>query len=203
MDIRNQLEQFLVHANGETVYRELGSPWLNDLIPGLAALLTCDHGTQRHLEGDVARHTALVYTNMLETAERRYARRPEFVELLSVLLHDLRKPDTRTPHPDGDVTFPGHEMLAGGDADRLSARLKLTPDETACLSYLVRRHGDAHSWPALSEEQRLELAKSPWLPSLALLQEADALSCILPGGSTMPVYFREMIELHEMDSRDG
>ena len=192
---RQKLEQFLNDADSDALLKALHEDWLNDIIPGLARLHGCSQGSMRHLEGDVAHHTAMVLSQFREVCAKRCSREPTFTELLAVLIHDIRKPDTAVALSDGSVSFPGHEQLAQGDVDRVGRRIELTGEETAELRFLVTRHGDAFKWKELTREQRAELQDSPWIVSLALLQEADARSCLMPDGAHLPVLFEHIITL--------
>lgn len=193
-DLRSKLEELLCRSNGHSLQAEFNEPWLNDLIPGMNLLADCDQGTAAHLEGNVAIHTGLVFDNLLTVCQQRLNRSPDFIERLSVLLHDCRKPQTRAPQSGGKVSFPGHEELAACEVPRLAEVLKLSEEEAGRLHFLVARHGDAHTWKDLSASVRAELLVSPWIISLALIQEADARSCILGDGSHLPVFWEELTE---------
>lgn len=166
--------------------------WMNTLLPGIAALAHCTQGTKKHTEGDVARHTWLVFQHFTRLAPERLGRPAEFIEQLAILIHDCRKPETRTELEPGAVSFPGHEELAVADAVRVAPLLELSTDEAEKLCYLVATHGEAHRWSQLSTPERKALCVSPWAPSMALLQEADALACLYPDGSHGPVYWNEL-----------
>lgn len=190
---RRQLEDFLSRSSAEQLLAAFQEPWLNGFVPGLNRLAGCDQGTVAHLEGDVAVHTALVFDNLKKVAAARLKRPPDLIENLSVLLHDLRKPDTRAELAGGVVGFPGHEALAGPEAERIARELELSAEESARLHFIVIHHGDAHSWLELSASLQNELRSSPWVTSLALLQEADARSCLFPDGTHLPVFWNELV----------
>jgi hypothetical protein len=110
-----------------------------------------------------------------------------------VVLHDCRKPQTRTPQPDAGVSFPGHEAMAAREVvPQLVQTLELSADEASCLTFLVAKHGDAHSWKVLSRREQNELSTSAWKESMALLQAADAKSCLLPGGKHLRIFWNEL-----------
>lgn len=188
---RLRMEQ-LVFSDANSFLSSFIEPWLNEIIPQVDRMVGCGQGTLQHLEGDVAVHTALVFENLLQTARVRLRREADFVERLSVLLHDLRKPDVRREREDGTVSFPGHEALAAAEVPAIAARIGLTMPESERLQFLVARHGDAHSWAKISQAMRGELRASPFAESLALLQEADARSCLFPDGSHLPIYWTEI-----------
>lgn len=192
MPNRNSVASLLNRIDGARLQKVLQEPWFNALVTDASRMTGCDQGNVAHLEGDVAIHTGLVFDAIEQAANRRLNRSPDFVERLAAVLHDCRKPATRVDHGDGRVSFPGHEALAADEVPIIAQRLQLTNEEAARLEFVIRHHGDVHSWSQLPEEVRTRLRASPFFQSLALLQEADALSCALPGGAHLPVYWSDM-----------
>ena len=193
---RQRLANFLNSCNRAQLHDAFSQSWLNEIIPGILKIVGCDQGRTQHLEGDVATHTTLVFENMWVVARNRLGRAPSFIELLSTLVHDLQKPATRTTHDDGEVSFPGHEAKAAEDVPAISKALGLSSEEEQQLLFLVARHGEAHGFSALSAVAKRELIESPWKMSLALLQEADARSCLFADGSHLPIYWSELLGDH-------
>jgi HD domain-containing protein len=194
MNTRQQLEIWLFSATPQSLQDSFAEPWLNARIPGLADLIDCSQGTHKHCEGDVARHTALVFQHLCALAPDRLGREADFIERLAVVFHDLKKPATRIETADGPVRFPGHEALSAEEARRLAPELGLSSSEAERLEFLVAEHGNAHLWAKLPPEPRRRIAGSPWRASLALLQEADARACLFPDGSHLPVYFDAILQ---------
>ena len=188
-----RVEDFLATCSRADLERAFKEPWFNELFPRICDLVGCDQGTKVHLEGDAAVHTAMVFENVATTAHARLGRAPDFIERLSAVLHDLRKPATRDPQPDGGVFFPGHEALVAEEIPAIAESLGLSKADSERLRFVVGRHGDAHGFPHLPNEERAAIASSPWILSLAILQEADAKSCLLTGGSHLPVYWDELL----------
>ena len=191
-ELRGRFQHLLIHADAPALLAAFAQPWFNEIVPGAEQMIGCGQGTTKHLEGDVAEHTALVFENLLKVAVRRLGREADFVERLAVVLHDLRKPAVRVDRGGGDIAFPGHEALAAKDVSVIGEYLGLSISAIERLHFLVARHGDAHSWEEIGEEGRMELRASPFAESLALLQEADALSCLFPDGSHLPIYWNEI-----------
>jgi hypothetical protein len=142
-------------------------------------MIGCGQGSTTHLEGDVAVHTGLVLDNIKQTSITRTGEPPTFVQLLSAVLHDCRKPATRVVDEDGAVRFPGHEAAAASEICEISQRIGLMASEAEELHFLVAQHGNAHGWLELNDNIRNEIRASPWIIGLALLQEADAKSCLI------------------------
>lgn len=182
---------FVATASREQFIEALSFDWFNEIIPGAKNLIGCGQGGKfMHLEGDAAEHTGFVYENFKKCAEKHFGRSATFIESLAVILHDIRKPETRVEKAPGEVSFPGHEKRAADEVVPVVAQhLGLTETERDELDFLVRYHGDANAWPKTDPEIKNKILRSPSLQSLALLQEADALSCIMSDGGCAPVYW--------------
>ncbi len=74
-------------------------------------------------------------------AERRSGGRSRTALLkLAVLLHDNAKPQTKVRHPDGSVTFYGHQELGAEAAVKIGKRLRLSRNDTGYVALVVRQH---------------------------------------------------------------
>lgn len=164
----------------------------DDLIAGYSALFACDQGRFKHLEGDVAQHSFLVFSQL-----QKLCNSPEFIsgfdqiDLLAAIVHDLEKPSCRVVDAvSGDVSFPGHESKAAMRCSEIAESFKLSKEQQDKLTYLVANHGVAHYIDKMTEIEVREIFNSNYWFNLALLQEADALSCWLdPAGEThLPVH---------------
>ncbi|MCB1098714.1 MAG: CCA tRNA nucleotidyltransferase [Verrucomicrobiae bacterium] len=99
----------------------IDSGLMNHIVPEIDALKGCDQPPAYHPEGDVFVHTRLMLSLL-----------PEKVSLplvLSVLLHDIAKPATRTwDEADQRVRFNGHAELGAEMAESILRRLKYPND---------------------------------------------------------------------------
>jgi poly(A) polymerase/tRNA nucleotidyltransferase (CCA-adding enzyme) len=59
---------------------------------------------------------------------------------LAALLHDNAKPQTKELHPDGSVSFHGHQELGAETAMRIARRLRLSRADCAYVGLVVREH---------------------------------------------------------------
>lgn len=59
---------------------------------------------------------------------------------LAALLHDNAKPQTKVSHPDGTVTFYGHQSLGAETVAQIGRRLRLSRTDTSYLVSVVREH---------------------------------------------------------------
>lgn len=189
------LRNFLASCSKQELIEAFSQTWLNKIIPGVHLLIHCDQGTQKHLEGNVAIHTSMVFENISKSANARLGRQASFIEKLAAVLHDLKKPATRFEQVDGDVNFPMHEAEAAKAVEEIAATLGLSQNDFEQLYFMVANHGNAHSIHDLKESERNIILRSPWVVNLALLQEADAKSCILKDGGHLPVYWDELTAL--------
>ena len=126
---------------------------LEALIPELTPLRGCVQGKYHHL--DVLGHTMAA----LESMEKIMAglddffpgRGAEIQEYLdrdlkrvrlkiSILMHDLGKPETRSVSSDGEIHFYGHEKAGAEIAVRILARLRSPIAETAYIRKIIENH---------------------------------------------------------------
>lgn len=163
------------------------------VVPEFSSLPGCSQGSDIHLEGDVAVHTSIVVENIHGMAPQRKGSSADIVDLTAAILHDVCKPATRRAGENGSVSFPGHERLAVPIAERVADFLGFSMFDKERLTFAIMYHGDAHSWPELSDCERNKLRNEPGFLLLACLQEADAFGCYLPNGKTLPSYFDQMM----------
>jgi hypothetical protein len=190
---RYHLEELLQSIDGQGLLILFSQRWFNDLIPGAKLMLGCSQGKTKHLEGDVAVHTSLVFDNIKTASVNRLSRKANYLELLSAIIHDFRKPACQKILEDNQVTFPNHEELAAKELINIYTNLFLTKEELEQLYFVIFNHGLVHNWPRLSKDQKSGLVSSDWITHLALLQEADAKSCYLFDGTHLPVYWESMV----------
>lgn len=59
---------------------------------------------------------------------------------LAALIHDNAKPQTKVVHPDGKVSFYGHQELGADAAERIGRRLRLSRNDIRYVELVVREH---------------------------------------------------------------
>jgi hypothetical protein len=188
-ELYQRLNSFLFTCTRDQLLGAMSEDWLNAILPGICDCVGCSQGTDRHFEGDVAMHTALVFTNLLDVSREQLKREADFVERLAALMHDWKKPPVRVAHDDGSVGFPDHESRAAAAVPEVANRLGLSDEESAKLLFLVGEHGAFHDFPKLRREKQEELRSSPYCASACALQVADALSCLLRNRDHLPVHW--------------
>jgi poly(A) polymerase/tRNA nucleotidyltransferase (CCA-adding enzyme) len=121
-------------ASLEWVLAGLGGPWAADDIPeALPVAVQANPGLTRELP--YAEHYAAL---MME--ERGGGRRRAALLKLAALIHDNAKPQTKQLHPDGKVSFYGHQEIGAEVAAGICRRLRLSRQEGAYVSLIVREH---------------------------------------------------------------
>jgi len=119
-------------------------PVLAHMIETVAALdWLIDNGdppiaaqTHPHLSRNIP--FAAQYSALLDQ-RRGIARRAALLKL-AALLHDNAKPHTKVSHPDGTVTFYGHQSLGAETVAQIGYRLRFSRADTAYLVSIVKEH---------------------------------------------------------------
>lgn len=131
----------------------LESGLLEAIIPELKALRDCTQGRFHHL--NVLDHTMLAFQEMERVIENISDFFPDFVNefqaclkrrnmiallKLTVLMHDLGKPHTRSVDETGEVHFFQHELVGRDMAADISKRLKMSSADSAFVALLITNH---------------------------------------------------------------
>jgi poly(A) polymerase/tRNA nucleotidyltransferase (CCA-adding enzyme) len=82
---------------------------------------------------------AAEYAALLNTPRSHTSSRTALLKL-AVLLHDNAKPQTKVRHPDGSVTFYGHQELGAEVAVQIGKRLRLGRNDIGYVAQIVREH---------------------------------------------------------------
>lgn len=131
--IRMELEKIFTHpqrVRGFDLLVESGL--MKEVLPEILKLQGCEQPPQFHPEGDVFVHTRLMLGLLPPDASLPL--------VLSVLLHDIAKPDTFSRDPDGRIRFNNHDKLGAQRADEILRRLKFSNDVVEPVVEAVDRH---------------------------------------------------------------
>ncbi|EFO81743.1 polynucleotide adenylyltransferase/metal dependent phosphohydrolase [Oscillochloris trichoides DG-6] len=79
------------------------------------------------------------YTHLLSELRSNGRRRLALLKL-ATLIHDNAKPQTKQIHPDGKVSFYGHQELGAEVAMQITKRLRMSRQDSAYISLIVREH---------------------------------------------------------------
>lgn len=106
---------------------------MEHIVPEVYALIGCDQPPEWHPEGDVYVHTLIMLEMLGPDAPLELC--------LSVLLHDIAKPPTRTVDEDtGRIRFNGHDALGAEMAADILTRLKYPNAVIDAVVPMVARH---------------------------------------------------------------
>jgi putative nucleotidyltransferase with HDIG domain len=106
---------------------------LGVILPEVEALKGCEQPEQFHPEGDVFVHTRMMLGLLEPEASGPQA--------LSVLLHDIGKPPTRTfDAADQRIRFSGHDRVGAEMAEQVMTRLRFSRHENSEVVEAVRNH---------------------------------------------------------------
>ena len=174
-----ELYNALIRGDESMIHVRICDGSFEQIIAGMKLTDGCSQGKKVHLEGDVARHTAKVVSNLVKVSSEDSAVQFDEIDLLASLMHDVEKATTRKEDEDGNVRFPEHEEKAANRVSQVAKVLGLNNEQEQKLYFLVKEHGNAHSLATVDEELQKQLVSSKYWRNLRLLQKADALSCYL------------------------
>ena len=132
--IRDELLKILTDAHRVRGFDLLDkSGLLAVILPEVEALKGCEQPEQFHPEGDVFVHTRMML-GLLEPGASG-------LQALSVLLHDIGKPPTRSFDPvDQRIRFNGHDRIGAEMAEQVLTRLRFSRHEIDLVVEAVRNH---------------------------------------------------------------
>lgn len=131
--IRDEFMKIMLHPNrvrGLDLLDESGL--LRQILPEMEALKGCDQPPQFHPEGDVWVHTRLMLSLLPDVVSAPL--------VLSVLLHDIAKPATRTVDETGRIRFNGHDDLGARMTGEILRRMKFSNDIIEATVEAVTHH---------------------------------------------------------------
>jgi poly(A) polymerase len=118
-------------ARGLDLLRDSGL--LEQILPEISAMITCDQSPDYHPEGTVYNHVRMMLEHLPTDA-------PEELPW-AALLHDVAKPVTASRDAQtGSIHFYGHEKIGAEMAESLLQRLKFPRKETEEISAAVLYH---------------------------------------------------------------
>ncbi len=174
-----ELHNALAHGDESKIHARICDGSFEQIVAGMKLTDGCSQGSKVHLEGDVARHSAKVVSNVVKYSTEDSEIQIDEIDLLAALMHDVEKTTTRIEDAYGNVSFPEHEEKAARRVSDIAGKLRLDDAQEQKLYFLVREHGNAHSLTTVNEEVQRRLVLSNHWRNLRLLQKADAKSCYL------------------------
>lgn len=175
----SELHDTLIHGDENIIHAHICDGSFEQIISGMKLTDGCSQGKKSHFEGDVARHTSKVVSNLVKVSLEDSAAHFDEIDLLAALIHDVEKVTTRKEDEEGNVGFPEHEEKAANRVSQIAKTLGLGNEKEQKLYFLVKEHGNANSLATLDVERQRRLVSGKYWRNLRLLQKADALSCYL------------------------
>jgi putative nucleotidyltransferase with HDIG domain len=119
-----------------------------------------------HPEGDVLSH-------LIQVVERARALGSDELGAWAALLHDIGKPATATPDPQGWFRFPGHDVVGAEMVAGIAARLGWSRVWREAVERAVRLHMRPLQPPTPRAVRRFQAEAGEHLPLLELVCRAD------------------------------
>jgi len=140
---------------------------LEKVIPEIATLKGCPQDKDFHPEGDVFVHTLECF---------KYLKTKNRVLALSMLLHDIGKPETIVASP--SLRFPMHAVVGAKMGRKISKRLGFSDAEVEELMFYIKNHLLGAIVRNGSMEHLLYIFKSKFFENLLKLYRADILGSL-------------------------
>ncbi len=142
---------------------------LREILPEMERLKGCEQPPQFHPEGDVWVHTRLMLSLLPEQISTPL--------LLSVLFHDIAKPDTYSFDPqEGRIRFSGHEKLGAEMTSEILARLRLPGKDIEATVEAVLHHMTFKDVQKMRVSKLKRFLARPTMPDELQLHKVDCAS---------------------------
>ena len=152
-------------ARGLELLRESGL--LGEVLPEIAATVSCQQSPDYHPEGSVFNHLRLMLQHMPADADPDLA--------WTVLLHDVAKPLTAAADAGGAIHFYGHERVGADMAEQILERLRFPRRQIERVAKAVRYHMQFKDAPQMRKSTLRRLLLRPTFPLELQLHRLDCL----------------------------
>ncbi len=153
-------------ARGLDLLRDSGL--LAQVLPELAATMTCEQSADFHPEGTVYEHLRLMLSQLTENAPATLP--------WAVLMHDIAKPVTATKDAaTGSIHFYGHEKVGADMTVAILDRLKFPRKEVEEIAACVLHHMQFKDVKQMRRSTRRRMALRPTFPVELELHRLDCL----------------------------
>jgi poly(A) polymerase len=144
------------------------SDLLDQVLPELAATITCEQSPDFHPEGSVFNHLVLMLKHLPADADPSLP--------WAALLHDIAKPVTASTDPKtGSIHFYGHERVGADMAEAILERLRFPRKQTDDIVQAVRCH---MQFKDATEMRKSTLRRLLLRPTFPLELELHKLDCL-------------------------
>ncbi len=153
-------------ARGLELLRQSGL--LEQVLPEIAATVTCEQSPDFHPEGSVFNHLVLMLKNLAPQTDPSVP--------WAVLLHDVAKPVTASADPGtGSIHFYGHEKVGAEMASQILLRLRFPRKQTEDIVQAVLCH---MQFKDVMEMRKSTLRRLLLRPTFPLELELHRLDCL-------------------------
>jgi len=175
-------------AHGLDLLRESGL--LEQVLPEVAATITCAQSPDYHPEGTVFEHLRLMLRHLPSDSDPSLP--------WAVLLHDVAKPPTAAPDPTtGSIHFYGHERRGADMAKEILERLRFPKKQIDEIVKVVRYH---MQFKDVLEMRKATLRRMLLRPTFPLELELHRLDCLGSHGR-LDVYDFLVTQAKELQSQ--
>ena len=163
--IQTELVKLLVSDSPELIREAYHLGITAVILPEFDAMMRTGQETKYH-KYDVGEHTVQAVCNVP----------PDKVLRLTMLLHDVAKPEMKTVDADGTAHFKGHDIRGEQKAKEILRRIKFDNDTIHKVTKLVRWHD--YRMPAEKKNVRKAMSKisAELFPMYLLVKRADILA---------------------------
>ena len=163
--IQTELVKLLVSDSPELIREAYHLGITAVILPEFDEMMRTGQETKYH-RYDVGEHTVQAVCNVP----------PDKVLRLTMLLHDVAKPEMKTVDADGTAHFKGHDIRGEQKAKEILRRLKFDNDTIHKVTKLIRRHD--YRMPAEKKNVRKAMSKisAELFPMYLLVKRADILA---------------------------
>lgn len=167
--IREELVKIFLHKNRVRGFDLLvDSGLMVAVLPEILRLQGCEQPPQFHPEGDVFVHTRLMLSLLKEDVSLPL--------VLSVLFHDIAKPDTFTRDETGRIRFNGHDTLGAKKTEDILRRLKFSNQVIEPTVVAVANHMTFKDVPNMKKSTLKRFMARPSFDDELELHRVDCLS---------------------------
>ncbi len=140
---------------------------LEQILPELAATVSCEQSPDYHPEGTVFNHLKLMLSKLPPDADPSLP--------WAILLHDIAKPVTASRDADGTIHFYEHEKIGADMAEKILERLRFPRKQTEEITASVRHHMQLKDAPQMRKSTLRRVLMRETFPLELELHRLDCL----------------------------
>jgi len=179
--INSELSKMLTSGNPtKAITLLVNSELMKYLVPEFLDLIACEQDKEHHPEGSVFNHVMKMLTFIPKDASLSL--------VLSVLFHDISKPETRVVHENGKISFHRHENVGAVKTKTILQRLKFDNETVETVVSNVFNHMKFFCAKDMKTSTLVKFVKTSNFSELLELGRAD---CLGSSGNLSDIEFVE------------